>query len=153
MYKAYEFDHLISSHTKSVVQAIAGAQTDDLISRLGRACVALFDAQIWFSGLRTQFASLPDSEQAMLAGKIIAACDSVQSEVKSFYEGLDVTLEPVSEITEHCNHARESAMLLYDELELSRWDAMEWQADADIGNGRVSGPFASVDQLLGSLRH
>jgi hypothetical protein len=153
MYKAYEIDGLINKRTQSLVHAISNAQDGVLVMRLSKAVLAMFDATCWFSGLRSGLAKMKIADQNFLAGKIISACDKVQTELKAFHDQLDAADGSAPELAGRCLDARDSAKLLYEELELLRWDAMEWQAEADVGAGRVTGPFNSVEGLMASLMH
>lgn len=153
MYKAYEIDSLINRHTQSLVHAISNTQDGELVVRLSKAVLAMFDATFWFSGLRSGLAKMKAADQNLLSVKIIAACEKVQAELKDFHSNLSAIEGLSVDVNERCSDALESATLLYEELELLRWDAMEWQADADVAAGRVSGPFTCVDSLMASLMH
>lgn len=153
MYKAYEIDGLINRRTQSLVHAISNAQDGELVARLSKAVLAMFDATCWFSGLRSGLAKMKVADQNKLAGKIITACEKVQADLKAFHDNLDAIDGLSPDVNERCIDAKETAKFLYEELELLRWDAMEWQADADVGAGRVTGPFDSVDSLVASLMH
>ncbi len=153
MYKAYEIDGLINSHTQSLIHSIANAQDGEMVARLSKAVLAMFDATCWFSGFRASLSKMKLADQNALASKIITACEKVQANLKAFHNNMGAIDGLSSKVAERHVDAMEAAKLLFEELELLRWDAMEWQADADVSAGRVTGPFTTVDSLMASLMH
>lgn len=153
MYKAYEVDGLMRGQSQALAEVVSPVADGALASRLDRACMAFINAQIWFVGFRDGLTKLSHDDQFGIADKIIAACVELQQQLKAFYAELGTGDGLSPDVAQCFDRTKESAMELFEEIELLRWDAMEWQADADVCAGRVSGPFTSVDSLMASLMH
>lgn len=152
MYKAYEIDSL-NRQTKILTHALANTQDGVLVVRLSKAVMAMFDATYWFSGFRTGLAKMQLADQNALAGKIITACEKVQVDLKAFYANLSETTGLSQDVAERCSDACESAKLLYEELEMLRWDALECQADASpISDGWFASTPKGVADLFKRLK-
>ncbi len=153
MYRAYEIDGLMRDQTQMLAGVLSSATDGALASRLARTCMAFINAYTWFVGFRDGLAKMNLADQLAVADKIISACGEVQSQLHDFYAGLGASDGLTPDVAQCFDRTKESAMELFEELELLRWDAMELQADADVSAGRVSGPFTTIESLVTSLTH
>ncbi len=153
MYKAYEIDGLMRGQTQTLSGVLSSPTDGALALRLARACMAFINAHTWFVGFRDGLAKMDLVDKLTVADKIIAACVEVQSQLHDFYAGLGASDGLAPDVAQYFDRTKESTMELFDEIELLRWDAMEWQADASpISDGWYANTPEGVADLFKRLK-
>lgn len=129
------------------------ADDSELITRISTAGKAMLDAEVWFTGLATTLSKLEAVHDEM-ADRVIKAAETTQDKVQAIHgKYRSIAVEHAnSEVKRIADVACQSASMLFDALEVLRWDMLNRQAENDVRAGKISEAFSSADDLITSLR-
>jgi hypothetical protein len=142
---------------RRLVTPLASALASAACAYIDRHTAKIADQAVWFHGVKM---SIEDGGKAHVSeddtGNMIAELEKAQGAVMQLREAI------LQLVGQFCSYNKESRVAnclkrqlveltnLFDAIESARWAVMEFEADADIDQGKVK-HFDSVGDLLADL--
>lgn len=150
---------MVMDHGKNISRLVEdnmdlqSSDDSELITRISTTGKAMLDAEVWFTGLSTTLSKL-EAVHDEVTNRVIKAVETTQEKVQAIhgkYRAISSD-HTNSEVRRIADMACQSASMLFDALEVLRWDMLNRQAENDVTTGKVSETFSSADDLISSLR-